>query len=195
VTCFYQDCGDARPHLGLIPRPSPVRVRRQTRPPSSRINHDWTQECLMVTSAGDTSTLAENLVEAHLMSCTSWRPPHPNSTYHLGNCRRGEAPPRTAEASQPRGRGLPRCRTGRLRWSIWPTHAVMAGARHRLIYDGAGSPRFFWASQNIVAAAALLDKLLKQKPRANEGPTKKSEGSSTSSCINRPRVPCHDIGS
>lgn len=29
----------------------------------------------MVTSAGDSSTLAENLVEAPLMSCTSWLRP------------------------------------------------------------------------------------------------------------------------
>lgn len=71
----------------------------------------------------------------------------------------------------------------------------MVGTCHRLIYDGAGSPQFFWASQNIIATMALLDKLLKRKPRANKGPTKKSEASSTSPCSKRPRVPRHDIGS
>lgn len=57
-------------------------------------------------------------------------------------------------------RRLPRCRTGQLRRSVWPSRVVAAGALHRWTYSRVGSPRFTRPSQNVVAASTLSDKLL-----------------------------------
>jgi hypothetical protein len=72
-------------------------------------------------------------------------------------------------------------------------HNTIIKAHRCLVYGRGAAPCFPRVSQNVVAAAALLDNLPRPKHQANGRPTKRSGTSSILLCNNKPRAPCPSV--